>query len=1101
MPRSEDLDDGGGGDGDGDGGDLSGEEWEQVKRDFRSALLAKPQFGELWRSMASVRTAPSTMTTSAAPKSMRDDPRNGEEDGAFFHVSSSSSCVGGCCPTASDLFLPPSLRRRPSSLLLDEEDEPHDGGNQDLSVKSSPRTNNDRHVPATMPMAMTMTMAMASVEEKERDDARLPFDQDAFEGARSPSSADLRVSPLSSERSCDSTTILFNHLDFDHPPTPQLPSLSQSQDVVCSEPPDTGSDMHSNKSGSPRLAQDAALVRTPNFSRGSNEGGGDNYPAVRVIVTDDNPDDLLPTIASELESLQLDCGDRGGRHRIPEHGGSDNELDDSLQQLPSRARSRRESEMSVNELDKDHSSSLGGADPDEHRGASEKDELSDLENSGDDFGLAGDSEYGSEFVAEGSASDSKDDASIPRIVSTRLSVETILSPMHDSTSVGMPRTTTTTTTKAAPSTTSLKKRSAVVRDKGKRIHEHRTPKVDKRSTRSVPTSIFRRPKAEAALSPLSMSPPLRLSSTERTRAGDSLAASPAFPSREATSSSSSIPLFGVGTDAKASLYDDSDDDDDFAPLQRSRGRQTKTENSKRGCNAMFDDSDSSPSPIDDDLLQVFKNDPNAAPLPRMGTSSPIDSIKELVEPMSNLRLETSSIYDEETESDAPSASPTSDRKMSAADAKRLSAANLPSGLGLDLRSSDDSDDDSISTSNWKELSPCLSPRIVQLLEDSMRDEATTESDASEIERKTPSAMSLRDPASMSHKKQVLDSELLSSRSSSRVSSTTSKTDTDNEEPWTSKARHVRPAESTEFSISSPKVESSDESVSRFTSIISRKGKAKLEQMPRTLSQASSSARGFLRNRKALAQQLFLEYDRVVFGGALSSGGACTIQWSNRLTTTAGATAMPMNSRTAKVSLSSKLLDRESRLRCTLMHELCHAAAWIVDGVNSPPHGKAFRRWGDRAERLVPGIKVSTTHTYEIEHKHAWKCKNQACGQVYRRMKRIIDVNRHCCGVCKGRLSEIVNQQRVTEEASIPKPKAPLTAYQRFVQEQAPIVRRQLEAQASAKVVLYPSAGNRSASTPKTTAQAPGTAKVSQSEVMKECARLWQAQKKASEQKK
>ncbi len=43
--------------------------------------------------------------------------------------------------------------------------------------------------------------------------------------------------------------------------------------------------------------------------------------------------------------------------------------------------------------------------------------------------------------------------------------------------------------------------------------------------------------------------------------------------------------------------------------------------------------------------------------------------------------------------------------------------------------------------------------------------------------------------------------------------------------------------------------------------------------------------------------------------------------------------------TARVELSSKVVDCEDRLQRTLAHELCHVAAWLLDHVSKPPHGQ------------------------------------------------------------------------------------------------------------------------------------------------------------------
>lgn len=75
----------------------------------------------------------------------------------------------------------------------------------------------------------------------------------------------------------------------------------------------------------------------------------------------------------------------------------------------------------------------------------------------------------------------------------------------------------------------------------------------------------------------------------------------------------------------------------------------------------------------------------------------------------------------------------------------------------------------------------------------------------------------------------------------------------------------------------------------------------------------------------------------------------------------------MTNRTAKIELSTKVCDSYGnytrrtlacflfgysavlisnidRIKETLIHELCHAATWIVDGVRKAGHGKVWRAW-------------------------------------------------------------------------------------------------------------------------------------------------------------
>ena len=116
---------------------------------------------------------------------------------------------------------------------------------------------------------------------------------------------------------------------------------------------------------------------------------------------------------------------------------------------------------------------------------------------------------------------------------------------------------------------------------------------------------------------------------------------------------------------------------------------------------------------------------------------------------------------------------------------------------------------------------------------------------------------------------------------------------------------------------------------------------------------------------------------------------------------------------------------------------------------------------------VPDVKVTTTHSYEIQYKYAWKCIDPRCPFVVKRHSKSVDPKRHCCGRCKGRLVEI-------SPCGASKKKAQPSAYNVFVKEQSKLVRRALVEAQKARGVLNPT--------------------VAQSDVMKECAKLWREKK-------
>ena len=200
-----------------------------------------------------------------------------------------------------------------------------------------------------------------------------------------------------------------------------------------------------------------------------------------------------------------------------------------------------------------------------------------------------------------------------------------------------------------------------------------------------------------------------------------------------------------------------------------------------------------------------------------------------------------------------------------------------------------------------------------------------------------------------------------------------------------------------------------------------------------------------------------------------------MSWSKRLTTTAGICRLKRRKcgsnveHSATIELSMKLIDDEVRLQSTLVHEMCHAAAWLVDNVHKPPHGTCFKKWANRAMRKVNGLIVSTTHDYVTNtFKYAWACTNNSCDFVIKRHSRSVDLNRHCCGKCRGKLFEIeVPSKGSQSNVFTPKQKRAPTGFSLFVQQQSQSVRTKLSA-------------NREQS----------EGKVSQQEVMKECGRLW-----------
>ncbi|KAK3273974.1 hypothetical protein CYMTET_17820 [Cymbomonas tetramitiformis] len=160
---------------------------------------------------------------------------------------------------------------------------------------------------------------------------------------------------------------------------------------------------------------------------------------------------------------------------------------------------------------------------------------------------------------------------------------------------------------------------------------------------------------------------------------------------------------------------------------------------------------------------------------------------------------------------------------------------------------------------------------------------------------------------------------------------------------------------------------------------------------------------FQRQRGELAYDLFKEYNARIFEGRLPSD--LEITWNVNLKTTAGITKYRLKDgvHSAKVELSTKVLDDRAKLASTLCHELCHVAAWLIDHVAKPAHGTVFKKWGGKAMTQYPDLNVSTCHNYEIHYPFRYTCRNDSCKKEYRRHSKSINMATQCCGLCKGAL--------------------------------------------------------------------------------------------------
>lgn len=91
---------------------------------------------------------------------------------------------------------------------------------------------------------------------------------------------------------------------------------------------------------------------------------------------------------------------------------------------------------------------------------------------------------------------------------------------------------------------------------------------------------------------------------------------------------------------------------------------------------------------------------------------------------------------------------------------------------------------------------------------------------------------------------------------------------------------------------------------------------------------------------------FSRFNATVFDERLPSD--IPLEWNSRLVRTAGQTIMTVEKgtklRSTRIHLSCRVLDRRERLLSTLLHEMCHAAQFLLEHEERPAHGPGFQKW-------------------------------------------------------------------------------------------------------------------------------------------------------------
>ncbi|XP_043668748.1 putative uncharacterized protein DDB_G0282133 [Vespula pensylvanica] len=191
------------------------------------------------------------------------------------------------------------------------------------------------------------------------------------------------------------------------------------------------------------------------------------------------------------------------------------------------------------------------------------------------------------------------------------------------------------------------------------------------------------------------------------------------------------------------------------------------------------------------------------------------------------------------------------------------------------------------------------------------------------------------------------------------------------------------------------------------------------------------------NKEELCKYLYKLYNENIFDKKLPED--MSIEWNIRMRGTAGycynkKSVKPLGGivRSSRIVLSTKVLDTPDRLRDTLIHEMCHAAAWLINDV-SDGHGPFWTAWANKALRAFPELPpIRRCHDYKIKTKFTYRCIE--CGYSIGRHSKSLDIEKKRCGHCYGKFELLINRTTKSGTVQMQTPKREPSAFALYVKE-------------------------------------------------------------------
>ncbi|CAH2316538.1 Hypothetical predicted protein [Pelobates cultripes] len=208
------------------------------------------------------------------------------------------------------------------------------------------------------------------------------------------------------------------------------------------------------------------------------------------------------------------------------------------------------------------------------------------------------------------------------------------------------------------------------------------------------------------------------------------------------------------------------------------------------------------------------------------------------------------------------------------------------------------------------------------------------------------------------------------------------------------------------------------------------------------------AKSFKQKKEQLMARLYTLYNSTIFDEKLPVN--MEIIWNKKMRKTAGYCVtgqkkIPALHRYARIELSEKVCDSADRLRDTLIHEICHAATWLINGVRDG-HGQFWRFYARKATLIHPELPMVTRcHSYEINYKYTYECSR--CKNTIGRHSKSLDTEKFVCALCKGKLVLMGSTRKDGSPAC-----SQLTPFAKFVKENYGSAKKEMAGMSHAEVM-------------------------------------------------